>query len=160
MPEQDEYDEDEFDTDSNESALVKDLRKQLRAANKKSSDLEQKLGDVGKGLRERTVKDVLTAKGVRQGIAKYVPSDITDEAGVTAWLEENAEDFGITLDGQGGGEDPDPELEEGRKAQSLVQRSVEPNTIKDFQRRIEQASDEEFDDILREAVKAGLSWQG
>lgn len=154
MPTQYEDDDDEFDTEQSqdESALVKDLRKQLRASNKKVTELEAQVSEQGKGLRERTVKDILAAKEVRPGVAKFIPESVTDEAGVTAWLEENAEDLGITLGtGDAGDDEPDPELDERARAQQLSQRSGTPKTMQAAMAKISAAtSDEEFDAAMRE----------
>lgn len=155
-------DEDEFDTEesgTDESALVKDLRKQLRAANKKVAELEDKFSEQAKGLRERTVKDVLTAKGVRPGVAKFIPDDVTDEAGVLAWLDENAEDLGIQIAGEDSGSDdePNPELEDARRVQALSQRGTSPVASEAQLKKLNEATTpEEFDAAFRAATQAQL----
>lgn len=82
----------------NDSELVKQFRKQLKAEKKARQEAESKLTELSKSQRERAIKDVLTSKGVRQSIVKYIPNDIepTEDA-VNAWLTDNADDFGLQV---------------------------------------------------------------
>jgi F0F1-type ATP synthase alpha subunit len=98
-------DEDEDDdvqvdySQMNDSELIKQFRKQLKAEKKARLEAESKLTELSKSQKERAIKDVLTSKGVRQSIAKYIPADIepTEEA-IEGWLSNNAEDFGLQLE--------------------------------------------------------------
>lgn len=97
-------DEDEDDdvqvdySQMNDSELIKQFRKQLKAEKKARLEAESKLTELSKSQKERAIKDVLTSKGVRQSIAKYIPSDLepTEEA-ISGWLAANAEDFGLEV---------------------------------------------------------------
>lgn len=73
------------------------LRKVNKALEKRLKELEAENQAFKSQVRQRTVKDVLTSKGVRTSIAKYIPQDITSEEEIAAWLQENAEDFNITF---------------------------------------------------------------
>ena len=97
----DEDEEDDVQVDLsqlNDSELIKQFRKQLKAEKKARLEAESKLTELSKSQRERAIKDVLTSKGVRQSIVKYIPTDIepTEDA-LNAWLTENAEDFGLEV---------------------------------------------------------------
>lgn len=83
----------------NDSELVKQFRKQLKAEKKARLEAESRLSELSKSQKERAIKDVLTSKGVRQSIAKYIPADLEPtEAAIESWLAENAEDFGLQFE--------------------------------------------------------------
>jgi hypothetical protein len=158
VAERDEYDDnDGHDGGSdNDTPLVKDLRRQLRAAKKETVELTEKVTKLEAGSRERSVKDVLTAKGVRPGIARFVPKDVTDEADIVKWLEENADDLGITLSDDGGAGDqdaePDPDADARRRAAAVAGRGIAPAKMADLEARMEKAqTPEEVDAIMAEA---------
>lgn len=150
-----EWDNDLLNDGEGDSPLVKDLRKQLRAAKKENTELAEKVGKFEKVSRERSVESVLTSKGVRKGIAKFVPEDITSEDDIVKWLEDNAEDLGISLGGDTGGDagpDPDPAAADRSRAEQLAGRSVAPSKVADLEARLSKAqSDTEIAEILAEA---------
>ena len=75
------------------------LRKQFNALKKSYGELETKYSSLNNSQKERAIKDVLTSKGVRQSIAKYIPADIEPtETAIESWLAENAEDFGLQFE--------------------------------------------------------------
>jgi hypothetical protein len=46
--------------------------------------------------RQRTVKDVLQAKGINPKIATFIPQDIeTSEEAINGWLSEHGDVFGV-----------------------------------------------------------------
>lgn len=150
-----EWDNDLLNDGESDSPLVKDLRKQLRAAKKENTELAEKVGKFEKVSRERSVESVLTSKGVRKGIAKFVPEDITSEDDIVKWLEDNAEDLGITLsngsDGDAGTE-PDHSTEARQRADALAGRGVAPSKASDLEARLNKAqSSEEIEQIMAEA---------
>lgn len=71
------------------------LRKALRRAEKEKKELSEQLASIQADLRSRSVKDVLTTKGVPEKIAKFIPSDIHSPEQIDAWLTENADVFGF-----------------------------------------------------------------
>jgi hypothetical protein len=82
-----------FDTDTD---LVKKLRKALKAEQRKNKEFETQLSELTKSQKERILKDVLTSRGVKPSIAKYVPNDLeASPEAINAWLDANAEDFNI-----------------------------------------------------------------
>ncbi len=92
-------DDAEYDTeDGSDSNLVKDLRKQLKAAKTQSDEFAAVVAEFNKGKRATTVAAALTLKGARPELAKfYTAEDASDDA-VGAWVLENAELFGIDTD--------------------------------------------------------------
>lgn len=91
------------DGDGNEGNLVKQLREALKAKDKELKGLREQNQKLVTSTRDRVVKDVLKEKGVKDRLAKHVLRDLADDTDVTPeavekWLEENAEDFGITLE--------------------------------------------------------------
>lgn len=82
-----------------DSELIKQFRKQIKAEKKARLEAESKLAELSKGQKERAIKDVLTSKGVRQSIAKYIPADLEPtEQAIESWLADNAEDFGLQFE--------------------------------------------------------------
>lgn len=159
MAGQNEHDDDEFDNEADVSSLVRDLRKQLKAASKERDDAIAERDGLKGTVRERTVADVLTAKGVRPGIAKYVPSDVQSEEDVLGWLKDNAEDFGITLDAKSEGDKTDPAAQAAAaRDRELQDRSVTPQAISDLQKLLEGAeSPEQTEALLEQALSLTLS---
>lgn len=90
-------DEDEFYGDpSQNTPLVKDLRKQLKEALKAKESAEERASKAEKSVRTRTVSDVLKDKQANPGLARYVLQDLDDPTpeAVSAWLADNGELFG------------------------------------------------------------------
>jgi hypothetical protein len=94
------YDTYEDDDDSQESSNDgSSAMKQLRRANaqqaKQIKDLQEKLDGTNKGLRERSIKDVLSQRGLNPKIAAFVPADLEpDEASISKWVDDYADVFG------------------------------------------------------------------
>lgn len=111
---EDDYDDydDEFGGDArgSDNNVLRELRKQNRAKEKQIKELTERLTGLAQQARERSVKDVLAAKGLSPKIAKFIPEDMTSEEEVSAWVEENAEIFGaapasVESDGEATGPD-------------------------------------------------------
>lgn len=94
------YDDDDDDWTNDPQAnsrLVKDLRKQLKEAQKRAEAAEAEAVKNAKVVRQRTVADVLRDKQVNPGLARFVLQDLEDPTpeSVNTWLTENGELFGI-----------------------------------------------------------------
>lgn len=90
MGEYDNYTDNENEDDAGDgSQLVKDLRKQLNAAQKELKQFRTE-------KRSTTVSDVLSKRGINPKVAALIPADVepTQEA-VTAWLDEFGDVFGV-----------------------------------------------------------------
>lgn len=90
-------DDDDFDFTEPESGnAVKELRKANRAKEKALKEMQAELEQLRQDRRQRTIKEVLGARGVNDKIAKFIPQDIdSDEESVSRWLDENADVFGF-----------------------------------------------------------------
>ena len=113
----DDEEDDNFEDDpqfgnKKEEDFVNKLRRDNRALNKQLKELSGKYEELTKSQKERIIKEVLTSKGVRESIAKYIPSDLepTKEA-IASWLDANAEDFGLPVKSK----EVDPENVENMK---------------------------------------------
>lgn len=96
-------DDDEFDTDidgddGDGSKLVKDLRRQLKEANKRAAEADAVVAEANKVKRSQSVAEALRAKGVRPELAKFYTNEDASADAVGAWVTENAELFGIDTD--------------------------------------------------------------
>jgi hypothetical protein len=94
------YDEDDdFDFEDGPQDVVKQLRKVNRTLEKRLKELEQEATSLKTQTRQRTVKDVLTAKGINPKVAAFVPADLdASEEAVTNWLNEYGDVFGVKSD--------------------------------------------------------------
>jgi hypothetical protein len=89
-----EYDDDEFNDEPTD--VVKQLRKVNRTLEKRQKELEEELGNFKNQARQRTVKDVLTSKGINPKVSAFIPEDVaTSEDAINEWLNENGELFGV-----------------------------------------------------------------
>lgn len=97
---------DDDDTDEDAQNVPADLRKAHRALKKQNKELMEKLESMNASMRDRSVKDVLSSKGLNPKIAAFIPKDITSAEDVEAWVTEYSEVFGGTV--SEGGEDRQP----------------------------------------------------
>lgn len=89
-----EYDDDDFNDEPTD--VVKQLRKVNRTLEKRQKELEEELGSFKNQARQRTVKDVLTSKGINPKVSAFIPEDVaTSEDAINEWLNENGELFGV-----------------------------------------------------------------
>lgn len=86
--------EDDYEEQDNGPA---ELRKALKKAQKEREALETELNKMRTEVRSRTVKDVLTSKGVSPKLAKLIPGDITAPEEIDAWLAEYSDVFGTPV---------------------------------------------------------------
>jgi hypothetical protein len=85
--------------DSNDTDLVKKLRKALKQEQRKAKEYETQLGELTKSQKERIIKDALASRGINPKIASFIPNDLdASPEAVNTWLESNADVFGIQLD--------------------------------------------------------------
>jgi hypothetical protein len=93
----DENYDDDTTADEYGSDLVRELRKANKAKEKQLRELQDQLVSIQKQSRERTVKDVLTSRGLNPKIAAFIPADIDpSEEAVASWVEQYADIFGGT----------------------------------------------------------------
>lgn len=88
--------DDEFDSFDDGSKLLKQLRRELTKAKKALKERDNELSSLLSESRKRTVRDVLSDRGLNPKIAAFVPSDIEPTAeAVGAWVEEYGDVFGV-----------------------------------------------------------------
>lgn len=124
-----EYDDD-WDLDADErqdNNVLRELRKQNKSKDRQIKELQEQLSGLSKNVRERSVKDVLTSRGLNPKISAFIPEGISSEEEVAAWVDEYGEVFGAAPQQQ---EEPSrgddrPELHDLSKI-SDMQRSGQP----------------------------------
>lgn len=101
----DDYDDDmDFEDDEpqrRENNALRELRKANKAKDKQIKELMEQLTTINKSVREQSVKEVLTSKGINPKVAALIPSEIQSPDEVTNWLSEYGDVFGITQSEQG-----------------------------------------------------------
>lgn len=148
----------EYENETDEVSEPKGLRAQLEKALAENKELKTELQTVKSTVREKTVAEVLTAKGVNAKIAKFIPSDVDGEEALTAWLEENAEIFGFTTNETNNTEAPSTpavdskEVQSVNRLQNLNQSAQTPSKFQDIEARLANAkTQKEITAILKEA---------
>lgn len=137
----DEFDSDEDDMQEKNLAndLVKQLRKADRAKEKRIKEMEAELNAYRSEKRSQTISQVLETEGVPTKIAKFIPSDVTDPEAVKAWLNENADIFGVARPQQ------EPPVDEAamRRMDNVATGALSPTQIDDVYSLLEQAESPE-----------------
>ena len=106
-------DDDDFGGDDQPTRTeVPDLRKAYNALKRQNKELTEQLTLAQKGIRERSVKDVLTAKGLNAKIAAFIPESVTTEEDVQAWVDQYGDVFGTPT--------PEPPANEGQENPDLT----------------------------------------
>lgn len=148
---------DGIDADDTDDTKPKNgLRTQLEAALEAKKALEQELASLKGQVRERTVSDVLQAKGVNPKVAKFIPSDVEGADAIGTWLTENADIFGFKVSDEVAAEatGSNPAVAETQRLQQLNQSASSPTKLQDLEARIAAAgSDKEVEEIWAEAKK-------
>lgn len=90
----DDFDDDDYEDDPRESNALREVRKALRAAEKRNKELDSQLSEFRTQARQGALKESLEARGLNPKVAAFVPADITDKAAVDAWLDEYGDVFG------------------------------------------------------------------
>jgi broad specificity phosphatase PhoE len=147
------YDEDEFDfdTDSGDgSDLVKQLRKQVKELSSSLKERDEQLEYFETVSREQDIAEILTEYGVNPRIANFVPDDIEDEDQLVDWLGANAEVFGIEVV-EDEGISVDPESVQAAELMSAVEEGgIDPQIGFSLENKIQNASTpEELQAILK-----------
>ena len=94
--EEDDYTEDESPRDGND--LVKQLRRKIKEQDKTLREITDRYSGLEKAHRERTVADVLAAKGINPKVAKLIPSDVEPSAeALDQWIGDYADVFNIPV---------------------------------------------------------------
>ena len=141
------YDDDE-DNDTT-TDVVGQLRKVNRTLEKRAKELEQELAGLKSQTRQRTVKDVLQAKGLNPKIAALIPQDIepTDEA-LGKWVEDFGDVFGVQVPIEEKPAEKSPEIKAQARINNMVATGTAPDIDEDAFAKIANAKSKEDLDIL------------
>lgn len=144
-------DDDDFDFSEPESGnAVKELRKANRAKEKALKEMQSELEQLRQDRRQRTIKEVLGARGVNDKIAKFIPQDIdSDEESVSRWLDENADVFGFEAGNKPEANADPADIKNYQRMQNTVNSGLSANASGDLMNRIMNAeSPEELKKLL------------
>ena len=141
------YDDDE-DNDTT-TDVVGQLRKVNRTLEKRAKELEQELAGLKTQTRQRTVKDVLQAKGLNPKIAAFIPQDIdTSEEAINNWVNEYGDVFGIQAPTEEKPAEKSPEIQAQARINNMVATGTSPDIDEDAFAKIASAKSKEDLDIL------------
>jgi hypothetical protein len=146
-------DDDDFDMDSSNNDLVKQLRKAAKQKDKELAELRSQFEGLSKAQRERSIKDALERRGVNSKIASFIPQDIDPtEESVSKWLEDYSDVFGIDL-GQNQSTNVEPaDIAAYKRMTGTADAAMSPERGADVMSRLMNAnSKEELDDIIRQS---------
>ena len=140
------YDDEDDDTSTD---VVAQLRKVNRALEKRTKELEQELSGLKTQTRQRTVKDVLQAKGLNPKIAAFIPADIdTSEEAINNWVNEYGDVFGIQAPTEEKPAQKNPEVQAQARINNMVATGSAPDIDEDAFAKIANAKSKEDLDIL------------
>jgi hypothetical protein len=141
-----EYDDEDDDTTTD---VVGQLRKVNRALEKRAKELEQELSGLRTQTRQRTVKDVLQAKGLNPKIAAFIPQDIdSSEEAITSWVNEYGDVFGIQTPSEEKPVQTNAEVAAQARINNLVATGTAPDVDEDAFAKIAGAKTKEDLDAL------------
>ncbi len=142
------YYDDEEDNDTT-TDVVGQLRKVNRALEKRAKELEQELSGLKTQTRQRTVKDVLQAKGLNPKIAAFIPQDIdSSEEEIVKWVNEYGDVFGIQTPSEEKPAEKSPEVKAQARINNLVSTGTAPDIDEDAFAKIAGAKTREDLDAL------------
>lgn len=140
------YDDEDDDTSTD---VVAQLRKVNRALEKRTKELEQELSGLKTQTRQRTVKDVLQAKGLNPKIAAFIPQDVdTSEEAINNWVNEYGDVFGIQAPTEEKPVQKNPEVQAQARINNMVATGSAPDIDEDAFAKIAGAKTREDLDAL------------
>jgi len=137
------YDDDDFDEDFEPQDVVKQLRRVNKTLEKRLKELEVEATTLKNQTRQRTVKDVLTAKGINPKVAAFIPQDLdASEEAVNNWLNEYGDVFGVNQDTKEGESQAskDPALQAQKRINDVVSTGTPPGVDEDSMAKILNAT--------------------
>ena len=144
------YEYDDEDDETTQDGGIKQLRQVNRALEKRAKELEQELLGLKSQTRQRTVKDVLQAKGLNPKIAAFVPADIdTSEEAINNWINEYGDVFGAVTQAENQSTQQSHDVTAQARINNMVATGQAPNLDTDSMSRVLQAkSRDELDALL------------
>lgn len=144
------YEYDDEDDETTQDGGINQLRKVNRALEKRAKELEQELLGLKSQTRQRTVKDVLQAKGLNPKIAAFVPADIdTSEESINNWINEYGDVFGAVTQAENQPTQQSQDVTAQARINNMVATGQAPSLDQDSMSRVMQAkSRDELDALL------------
>ena len=143
------YEYDDEDDDTTQDSGITQLRKVNRALEKRAKELEQELSGLKTQTRQRTVKDVLQAKGLNPKIAAFIPQDIdSSEEAITSWVNEYGDVFGIQTPSEEKPAAKSPEVMAQARINNIAATGTAPDVDEDAFAKIAAAKTREDLDAL------------
>jgi predicted RNase H-like nuclease (RuvC/YqgF family) len=133
------YDDDDLDEDFEPQDVVKQLRRVNKTLEKRLKELEVEATTLKNQTRQRTVKDVLTSKGINPKVAAFIPQDLdASEEAVNNWLNEYGDVFGVNQDAkEGESQAPtNPALQAQKRINDVVSTGTPPGVDEDSMSKI------------------------
>ena len=133
------YDDDDFDEDFEPQDVVKQLRRVNKTLEKRLKELEVEATTLKNQTRQRTVKDVLTSKGINPKVAAFIPQDIdVSEEAVSNWLNEYGDVFGVKQEATEGESQAqsNPTLQAQKRINDVVSTGTPPGVDEDMYARM------------------------
>ena len=145
-----EYDDEDDDFETESTDVVKQLRKVNRTLEKRLKDLEAEANSLKTQTRQRTIKDVLQARGANPKIAAFIPADIDpSEDAVSAWLTEYGDVFGYNPEATQEEQAPTKDLSANQRISNVISTGQAPTIDEDALSKIMAAGGPEaLDQIL------------
>jgi hypothetical protein len=148
------YEDDEDEVTTTESNdVVKQLRKANKQKEKELADLKSQFETLNKQQRERTIKDVLEARGVNKKISAFIPQDLDPtEESLSKWLDDYGDVFGLDTT-----ESNQPVVDQAtqdayQKMNRVTGQGITPDSGDDIYRKLMSAnSKEELDEVIRQS---------
>jgi hypothetical protein len=152
-----ELEEDEFEFDSND--VLGQLRKANKAKEKQLKEIQEELSNLRKEKRERTISEVLTARGVNPKISAFIPQDIDlTEESLSSWLNEYGDVFGVSQTNQSNPAIPEGFVDNYRKAQETLETGISADRQQMIEAQMAEAATkgpEALKQLFSELGKAG-----
>lgn len=151
--------DDGFDfEDDNRQQSGKALREARDAAAKEAKELKEKLEALQSQLTERNLKDVLQAKSLNPGLARFMKADGIDggdETAVDKWLTDNGELIGYKPDVPDSQPEQDARATEFARMQNVQANALPAGKLTEAMSRLAAADGENLDEVnaaLRSAL--------
>lgn len=148
------FEDDEFDSFDDGSTLLKKLRRELTQTKKALKERDGELQSLKSEARKRTVRDVLSTRGLNPKIAAFIPSDVDpSEEAIASWIEEYGDVFGVVQVAEPGqAVDSDIDAAAIRRMSVVESAGVSADISSDIASKIASASSrEELQALLRNA---------
>lgn len=143
------YEYDDEDDETTQDGGINQLRKVNRALEKRAKELEQELLGLKSQTRQRTVKDVLQAKGLNPKIAAFVPADLdTSEEAINNWINEYGDVFGAVTQAENQPTQQSQDVTAQARINNMVATGQAPSLDQDSMSRVMQAKSREDLDAL------------